>query len=167
MEMNYGLIALFALIPIVIGFVWYNPKVFGSTWMKTVGLTEEDAKNANMAKTMILAYIFSFLLVMAMHFLTIHQMHVYSILLDETGFGEPGSEVQNLIDSFMANFGNNFRTFKHGAFHGVIDCLFVVLPVLGTNALFEMKGFKYIAINVGYWAITMGVIGGLVCQYAP
>ena len=31
-----------------LGFVWYNPKVFGTVWMEGVGLTPDDAKKANM-----------------------------------------------------------------------------------------------------------------------
>jgi hypothetical protein len=40
--------------------------------------------------------------------------------------------------------------------------LFVVLPTLGTNALFEQKNWKYILINVGYWALTLSVMGGII-----
>lgn len=34
------------------------------------------------------------------------------------------------------------------------------------NALFERRGFKYIAIHTGYWLITLAIIGGLMCQFA-
>lgn len=26
---------------LVVGFVWYNPKVFGNAWMKAAGMTDE------------------------------------------------------------------------------------------------------------------------------
>jgi hypothetical protein len=29
-----------ALIPTVIGFLWYNPKVFGNAWMAAADMTE-------------------------------------------------------------------------------------------------------------------------------
>ncbi|HRN41812.1 MAG TPA: DUF1761 family protein [Vicingus sp.] len=32
--------------------------------------------------------------------------------------------------------------------------------------MFERKGFKYIAINSGYWIITLGLMGGVICQFA-
>jgi hypothetical protein len=44
--------------------------------------------------------------------------------------------------------------------------LFFALPVLGTNALFQHKGFKYIVINVGYWIITLALMGAVICQFA-
>jgi hypothetical protein len=43
--------------------------------------------------------------------------------------------------------------------------LFFALPVMGTNALFERKGFKYIAINVGYWTVTLALMGGVICHF--
>ena len=55
-----------------------------------------------------------------------------------------------------------FMTFKHGALHGSMLGLFVALPVFATNALFEMKSFKYVAINAGYWIVTMALMGGII-----
>jgi len=38
-----------ALVPTIIGFIWYNPKVFGTAWMASAGLTMETAmKGFNM-----------------------------------------------------------------------------------------------------------------------
>ena len=36
----------------VLGYVWYHPKVFGNAWMKSLGFTEESLKQGNMAVTM-------------------------------------------------------------------------------------------------------------------
>jgi len=47
-----------------------------------------------------------------------------------------------------------FMTFKHGAAHGAFLGLFVVLPALATNAIFEMKSVKYIVINVLYCVLS-------------
>ena len=33
---------------LLIGFIWYHPKVFGTAWMKETGLTPEDAQKGNM-----------------------------------------------------------------------------------------------------------------------
>ena len=53
-----------------------------------------------------------------------------------------------------------YMTFKHGAAHGAFLGLFVVLPVLATNATFEMKSAKYIFINVFYWIVSLALMGG-------
>ena len=166
MEMNYLVILLAALIPMVLGFIWYNPKVMGTVWMKAANMTEEKMKGANMPVIFGVSLVLSVLLSMEMQFLTIHQNHVYSILFNEPGFMDPNSEVGAYLADFMNKYGNNFRTFKHGAFHGVIAGFFFVVPVLGTNALFERKGFKYNAVNCGYWIVTIALMGGVICQFA-
>lgn len=51
----YLAIFLGGLIPMVLGYVWYHPKVFGNAWMKSLGLTIEDLRQGNMAVTMGLA----------------------------------------------------------------------------------------------------------------
>jgi hypothetical protein len=32
--------------------------------------------------------------------------------------------------------------------------------------LFERKGFRYIAINGGYWIISMALMGGIICAFS-
>jgi hypothetical protein len=163
---NLLIIAAAALIPMVMGFIWYNPKVLGPAWIAASGLSEEKLKGANMPLIFGLSYLFSFMLALAIAQMVIHQGHVMSILINEPGINEPNSEVYKYYHDFMAKYGNNFRTFKHGVFHGILSSLFIVLPILATNAMFERKGFKYIAINVGYWTISMALMGGVICQFA-
>ncbi len=45
--MNYVAIIVGALLVMVLGFVWFHPKVLGTSWMKGAGLTEDDLKEAN------------------------------------------------------------------------------------------------------------------------
>lgn len=165
--MEYNWIVLFgaALIPFAIGGAWYHPKVFGNAWMRATGLTEEQLKGSNMAVIFGLSYFLGLLLAAVMMPFVIHQMHVGSVLMNEAGFGDPQSEVGQFLSSFNEKYGQNFRTFKHGAFHGGIAALFFALPVLGINALFERKSGKYIAIHTGYWVVTLALIGGVVSAY--
>ena len=107
----------------------------------------------------------SFLLAMELQFLVIHQFSVYSILANEPGIKDPNSDISKYLSDFMLKYGNNFRTFKHGAFHGTIAGIMLSLPIIGINSLFERKGFKYIAINVGFWIVCMALMGGLICAY--
>ncbi len=165
MEFNWIILLGTALIPLLTGFVWYHPKVFGNTWMRAAGLTEEQLNGSNMAVIFGLTYVLGLLLSAAMAPLVIHQMHLMSLLVDEPGFGDPQSEVGRLFADLLEKYGHNFRSFKHGALHGTIAALFFALPVLGINALFERKGGKYIAIHTGYWVVTLALIGGVVCAY--
>ena len=165
MEMNWLAIIVAALVPTFVGFIWYNPKVLGTAWMQAAGMTEEKIKGTNMGVIFGVSLVLSVLLALYTQFLTIHQMHVGSILMDEPGFGDPNSEVGAFMADFMSKYGNNFRTFSHGLVHGILAGIFFVLPVLGTNALFERKGWKYILINVGYWTVTLGLMGGILCGW--
>ena len=158
MEINFLAILAAAVSALVVGFIWYNPKVFGTAWMQAADMTEEKIKSGNMAKIFIMALIFAFLLAMSIMPMVIHQMGAYSLTQGELG-------VLPSYEAFMADYANEFRTFKHGAFHGVLAGIFVALPILGTNALFERKGAKYILINSGYWIVTLGVMGAIICGW--
>lgn len=159
--MNFYLIFGTALIPLVIGFIWYNPKIFGNAWMKESDMTDDKIKSGNMALIFGLTYVLGLLISMSMYSLTIHQMGIYSVFQ-----GDESPESVAYLKNFNDTYGMRFRTFKHGSLHGVIAALFIALPIIGINALFERKSFKYVAIHVGFWIVCMGIIGGIVCQFA-
>jgi hypothetical protein len=160
--MNFPILLAAAIVPTFTGFIWYHPKVLGNAWMQATGLTEEKIKGANMAVIFGVSFVLSFMLSVILQTVVIHQMHFYSALMNQ--LSDP--EVKALFDMLMEKFGKEFRTFKHGALHGAIAGIFIVLPVLGTNALFERKGWKYILINVGYWTVTLALMGGIISQWA-
>jgi hypothetical protein len=165
MQPNFLILLAAALVPMVMGFIWYNPKVLGKAWMDAAGITEDKMKGANMPVIFGVSFLLSFFLAFAIQFIVIHQWGVFSAtaVAENTG---PTSQVGMDFANFMEKYGHNFRTFKHGALHGTIAGITIALPILGTNALFERKGFKYIMINVGYWTITMALMGGIICQFS-
>ena len=165
MEFNILMTAIAALVPLVMGFLWYGPMLFKNAWMKEVGFTDESMKGANMALIFGLSYVLSFLLAFLMQTLVIHQFGAQSTLMGEPGFMEKTGEAFTTFQEFMVNYGDRFRTFGNGALHGGLLGVFIVLPVMGTNALFERKSFKYVALNDGYWIVTMSILGGILCQY--
>jgi len=163
--MNIVIIFCAALIPLLTGFIWYNPKTFANAWMKEIDMTEEKMKSVNMAKIFGFTFLLSLMFATLMQVLVIHQVHFFSILAMSKDAADPNSEASLLLKKIMELHGNDFRTFKHGAFHGTIGALFLALPILGINALFERRSFKYIAIHTGYWMLTMGLMGGVLCQF--
>lgn len=166
MELNMIAILVAALVPMAMGFVWYNPKVMGNAWMRECGLDEEKLKSANMGLIFGLSFVFAFLLSVSMNPLVIHQMHVGSLLMNhQAEMKDPSTAVGALYKSVMDAYGNEFRTFKHGAFHGLLSSIFIILPVMATNAMFERKSWKYIWINWGYWAITFCIMGGIISAW--
>jgi len=164
MEMNFNVLFLAALVPMIIGFVWYGP-LFGNAWMKEMGFTKESLAGTNMVKTLIISYVFSFFIASFLMFAVIHQSGVYSTLAGEPGFNEKVGEGFAFFQDFINTYGDRFRTFGHGALHGVITSIFFVLPILSIVALFEKKTVKYVAINAGYWMVTLAIMGGIVCQW--
>lgn len=65
---------------------------------------------------------------MAMMFmpsLVVHQYHIGSTLLGSDGFGVEGSALQQYYHEFMTAYGSKYRTFGHGALHGVITAIFL------------------------------------------
>lgn len=164
MEMNFYIVFITALIPMVIGSIWYGP-LFGKTWMDQMGFTEESLKDTNMVKTLIICYILSVLISLALMPMVIHQMGVYSTLAGEPGFNEQTGDAFIYFENFATTYGDRFRTFKHGAFHGALNGLFFIMPILGTIAMFERKSFKYVAINASYWIVTLALMGGVICQW--
>ena len=159
MEINFLALLVAAASTLVVGFIWYNPKVFGTAWMKAADMTEDKMKGANMALIFGLAFILALLLAVEMQFLTVHQWGAFSLTGGDVEAALPSYE------AFMSDYQNEFRTFKHGVFHGFLAGLFVALPIIGTNALFERKSAKYIFINTGFWTVCMMVMGGIICAW--
>ncbi len=158
-SMPFNIFAVIAatFVTLVVGFIWYSPKVFGTIWMRETGMTEEKAKQSNMLKVFGLTIIYSFLLSFATSGLVIHQMGALGLFNGD--FKDP------TYVELMKTHGDVFRTFKHGAFHGFFSGICIALPITAINALFEQKSWKYILINAGYWTVCLMIIGAIICGW--
>ena len=136
MEINLLALLAAAFSTLVIGFVWYNPKVFGTIWMNESGITEEKMKGGNMVITLLVSFIYAFFIAFILRFLVVHQTGALGMVGGDASIAKPS------YDAFIADYGNAFRTFKHGALHGFMTGLFLILPVLGITALYERRSFK-------------------------
>ena len=131
---NWVSILVTSLVPLIIGFVWYNPKIFGSIWMQHANMTEEKVKQMNPMVVYGLSLVLSFILATAMAF------------MGRGDGAEPHYTSSLLIDGLM---------------HGSMLALSVIMPVLTTNALFEQKSFQYILVNLGYWWLTLALMAAV------
>ena len=131
-NINWFSMIIATLIPVIVGFIYYHPKVFGAAWMNSLGLSEEDLKKGHMAVTLGVSLVLSFFL-------------AFFLVDFNNGPGQEG----------------DFDNFGHGVWHGVFMGIIMAMPVLVINGLFEMKNFKNLAINVIYWLITLGLMGGV------
>ena len=132
MEMNWIAIVVVAIVPMIMGALWYGP-LFGKQWQSSMGFSDEDLKSGNMTVTFGVAFIMAILLSMGL-----------------------SSTIQ-----FVHGAEGSYNTFQHGAFHGVMLSLFISIPVLVSNSLFQKNNGKNIIINVAYWMITMAIMGGI------
>ena len=132
-NINWLSLVISALIPTAVGFFWYGKRLFMKPWMESVGMTEEKMKGGNMGMIFGLSIFMAFLL---------------SFFL--IGFNnQPGQE-------------GEFDSFKHGAFHGAILCIFVIMPIIISGGLFEQRSWKGMFINIGYWLVTLMLMGGVI-----
>lgn len=164
-SMNLAAIAVSALVPLVVGSIWYNPKVFGSAWLSSSKLTEEEARQGNMPVIFGLTYIFSLMLSLLLYALVVHQSAVGSLVATQPEFQDATSELSLWFKDFEERFSELHRTFGHGAFHGVIAAIFLALPIVGILALFERTGGKYILVHAGYWVVALAIMGGILCAW--
>ncbi|WP_445455478.1 DUF1761 domain-containing protein [Flavobacterium sp. HNIBRBA15423] len=155
--MNFLAILVAALSTFALGAIWYNPKVFGTAWMKEAGLTEEQLKKGNMAKIFGFAFFFAILIAFIMPTLVIHEIGAVQ--------AAGGNEADPALIEFLKVHGGKFRSFKHGALHGSILGVFLALPILGTTFLFEQRSWKYIFIHAGYWIVSFAVMGAIICGW--
>ncbi len=136
MEFNWLGLILATLIPMVMGYVYYHPSLFGNAWMDSIGMTKEKQESANMGKVMGISLVMSLLIAVFM-----------------TGFcngvGQEGE----------------FDSFGHGAAHGAIITVFFVFPIFVTKGLFEHTSFKNMWINALYWGISLALMGGIVDHF--
>jgi hypothetical protein len=162
MELPINPIAILvaAVAALVIGAIWYNPKIgFGNVWMQASGMTEEKMKGGKIAVIFGLSLVFAALLSVLLMQFTNHQWGAIGMVGGDPELAKPS------FDVFMADYGDAFRTFKHGALHGIMFGILGALPIIGTIALFERKSAKYIFVNSGYWIVTLAIMGGILCAW--
>ena len=160
--MNWIAIIVAALVPMALGMIYYNPKVVGTAWMKAAGVTPDAAKTANLPLIYGLCLFFAFLLALSLQSVVIHQMGAFSLVL---GVDSPEADMVRKNLGPGGAWEHQYRTFGHGALHGILISIGIVLPVFATNAMFERKSFKYVLINWFYWTMTITVMGGILCAW--
>ena len=63
---------------------------------------------------------------------------------------------------YVAHGEPQHHTFKHGAYHALMDGALLILPVIAITSLYEQKGIKYFGITAAYWLLNLTVIGGII-----
>lgn len=161
-----------ALVPMIMGFIWYHPNVFGKTWQRETGLSDEKMKGGNMPLIFGLSFVFSFILAFGLNVVVVHDSFVHGATFyidkgSDAAIKQQAADWVNTYDTLMAN-NPAFTTHRltHGLTHGfLIAGLFIMMPIMVTNALFERKSWKYTLINIGYWYLTLMIMGGIIAAW--
>jgi len=157
-QINFWAVLAASVIPLIMGFVWYHPKIFGTIWMKEAGLSEDKMKG-QMVGVFVFSVILSLLIAYFLQFVVVHQMGALGMI---------GGDEMNANESyhaFMKDYGVAYRSFGHGALHSFMTGFMFVFPVIAINAMFERKSWKYTMINAGYWTLTITIMGGIICGW--
>lgn len=158
---NLPILIATAFIPFIFGFIWFHEKVFGgNTWYNLAKLNESDRKDVSKVK-LFSTLLLNFFIAFAVYNQCVHQMGLFALVggdveLLKTGVGA----------AFLAEYGQNHLNFGHGMIHGLFpSTFFFVLPILGYVTIFERKSFRYFLVYFGYWAISLMLMGGILCQW--
>lgn len=140
-KMNMLSVAVATLIPMIVGFIYYHPKVAGGLWMKANGFTLESIGKGPKPILYVGALVLAFFLALFCHG-------------NVTG-----------PDQWTAADGHSYVTFGHGLLHGLGNTILVVLPILGTMAIFEKRNWQWLVVNCLYWLITLALMCGILSAW--
>ncbi|MBL7820007.1 MAG: DUF1761 domain-containing protein [Saprospiraceae bacterium] len=140
-QLNMMAIGLASLVPMIMGFIYYHPKVMGNAWMKSNGFTQESLGNGPKPVWYLVALVLSFLFAV-------------KFALDVIA---PGQDV--------APDGHSYVTFQHGMAHGIINTILIILPIFGTLSIFEKRSWTWAFINIGYWGLCLIVMQGILSAW--
>lgn len=161
MNLNFAVLFLVAFVPLILGMVYYNMSVMGKAWLESAGIQmpSEKPSMGQMMKIFVPVYFMSLLFAFVLLSLCVHQMGAFGMIGGNEATALPS------FQAFMTDYSTAFRTFKHGAFHGGLYGFMLSLFFVGTPALFEMRGWKYIMIHTGFNTLCGLIMGGLICMF--
>lgn len=163
-QVNFYWLFISAVIPLLIGSIYYNPRVLGKAWLSAAGLSEEDASKGSMTKVFLLTYLFGLFVSYIIYLFAVHQSSVFQLFMHEILI-DKNVELSSYFNEFMDSYGDKHRTFGHGVIHGVEITFFMGLGMIGINSLFERRPMKYLWIHLGYWVICGALMGGVLCAW--
>ena len=99
---NWWILLVVALIPLIIGSIWYHPKVLGKAWMKSAEITEERASSGNMLKIFGLTYLFSLFATYILTIFSVHQSALAQLFLGDPALEDATSALSQSVNDFMA-----------------------------------------------------------------
>jgi hypothetical protein len=145
-HLNFIALICAALIPMIMGFLYYHPSVMGTAWMKANGFVKENLTPPKPAMYL-LALVCSFMLAFFMWgWVT-------------GGGGVDTFQVEDPKDH------HSYVTFQHGLFHGLAFSIMVILPIFVTMKIFESRKWAWAWVNIVYWSLTVMLMNGILSAW--
>lgn len=158
---NIPILIATAFIPFILGYIWFSDKLFGGdTWFNAANIAKEDRVPVSKIKLMA-TLILNFFIAFALYNQCVHSMGVFAMVGGDTELLKTGVGA-----AFMAEYGQNHLSFGHGVLHAIFPTTaFMVIPIVGYVTIFERKSFKYFLSYTGYWAVSLMLMGGILCHW--
>lgn len=160
-KFNWLILLLSSFIPVVLAYVWFN-----LNWSQKILKLNEDSNLAIKWSigSILGLFLLSFMYSITISYQVIHQLHFQSLLLNEVGFDKgEGNAFKDLLYIFEL-YGKNFRSFGHGAFHGLLNSIFIILPLLIFQKLITKLNWKTTVYIWTFWTICGILMGGIICE---
>lgn len=157
---NMIIIAATALIPMILGMLWYHESLFGTAWLKENGMTKDDMKANQKPLKFFLGFICNFLLAMGLFLFTVHEVAILGLVGGDEELLKTGTAA-----AFLAEYGGSFSRFSHGVVHGIVAAFAFAAPFLGHKCLWAGKSFKAFLLDWGFWLVCMILMAGVIAQW--
>lgn len=161
-QSNWLIIPIAAFIPLILGFIWYHPKVLGA---KLAQINGESVRNNPSIGKLLLSYLFSIILAYILTLMSVHQSAIFQLFFMDPELANANSEYNLFIQDFMTKYGDRHRSFGHGVVHGTEAGFMFGLAFFGISTLMQDKPLKQIWIHLGFWMLCCGLVGGTVCAF--
>jgi len=141
------------------GWFWHHPKPFIIKYSKIEFVKPKELKLTQV----LLLFLLSITLVFGYINLVIHQMGFYELFFTDIMRGS--QESKQVVQEFLAEYGDRHRHFGYGVFHGIINAFVFAFPFVAMSAMLNKISIKYVVHHFSYWLITSIIIGGLISEF--
>jgi len=133
---NFWAVLVSAVVALILGMFWYSPKLFGPAWLKAAGISRKAAEKTHKEGMGKSMVIYLISLLVAAY-----------VLANVIGFTGAVTSLEGIQAGLFMGLG------------------FIATASIGA-VLWESKSWDYYFINVGYWLVSLAVMGAIIASWA-
>jgi hypothetical protein len=146
-----------AALMVVLYFAFYHPTFLG----KLRGEVAPQVVFKGNFLSWISLYFFAVLICFVLSTIVIHQFGPLGMI----GGPQFATDAHPSYHAFMREYGNAFRTFKHGALHAFMTSLFFVFPLLLFTKRNHQLSWRPVIFDAIFWSLSLTVCGGIISAW--